>query len=411
MKTFRKIIACGIASACLSVTISAGIADAYTADSYQITDSKSLQWKNNIISTDLNSNLAEVSSLHTNSQSTFQTNLMLWNTFPIKSVNISVTKEKKLIPCGTPFGIRLFTNGVMVVGTSDIPTEKGMVNPAACAGIKTGDIIQKINGKKVNQNEEVAVLVEKSNGKPLELELERNGEIFTATLHPAICETDHLYKAGLWVRDSTAGIGTMTFYDPETGTFGGLGHAICDTDTGEIMPLRSGDILPVTICGIAKGQKGCPGELRGYFSDDAAIGNLCANVQAGVYGDLEDPFKGKELSLALKQEVTTGKVQILTTIDEKGPQYYDAEIESIDLHNQSGTKNMVLHITDPKLLNATGGIVQGMSGSPIIQNNKLIGAVTHVFVNDPTRGYGIFAENMLNVSQSVNPQAVSEKAA
>lgn len=411
MKTIGKFAAWSIVTACLALTVSSGIADAYTADSYQITRGQDLYWKNNIISTNIKEKDMQATSLTADSENQFKADLMLWNTFPIKSVDIAVTGEKELIPCGTPFGIRLFTNGVIVVGTADIPTQDGMVNPATCAGIKTGDIIQKINGKNVNQNEEVAALVEKSDGKALELELERNGRVFTATLHPVTCETDNLYKAGLWVRDSTAGIGTMTFYDPETGSFGGLGHAICDTDTGEVMPLRSGDILPVTICGIAKGEKGLPGELRGYFSNDTAIGSLCANVQAGVYGNLEKTFEGTSVTMAMKQDITTGKVQILTTINEDGPQYYDAEIESIDLRNQSETKNMVLHVTDPELLKATGGIVQGMSGSPILQNGKLVGAVTHVFVNDPTRGYGIFAENMLNVSQIVNPQAVSKDAA
>ena len=206
----------------------------------------------------------------------------------------------------------------------------------------------------------------------------------------------------MWVRDSTAGIGTLTFYDQKSQCFGGLGHGICDADTYELMPLRTGDILPVTISGVTKGMRGTPGELRGYFSDDEAIGSLGANTSCGVFGMLEQEPVGTVTQIGLKQSVQTGEVQILTTIDNEGPKYYSAVLESINYHGDQEGKNFVLRITDSKLLEKTGGIVQGMSGSPIIQNGKLIGAVTHVFVNDPTRGYGIFAENMLNQSNTVS---------
>ena len=211
------------------------------------------------------------------------------------------------------------------------------------------------------------------------------------------------------MRDSTAGIGTITFYNPETGAFGGLGHGICDTDTTELMPLLNGEIVPVTISGVTKGQKGSPGELKGYFASNESVGTLSANVEEGVYGNLDTaPAGSTPLKAAMKQEVKAGAAQILTTIDGSGPQYYDIQVESIDYHENQSSKNMVIHVTDSALLEKTGGIVQGMSGSPIIQNGKIVGAVTHVFVNDPTRGYGIFAENMLEVCTQATSQKLSK---
>ena len=204
------------------------------------------------------------------------------------------------------------------------------------------------------------------------------------------------------MRDSTAGIGTVTFYNPTNSAFAGLGHGICDIDTAEIMPLGSGDIVPVTISGVVKGEKGKAGELRGYFSSDVPVGSLEANVEAGVYGTLNSaPVNREALKVAMKQEVKTGPAKVLTTIDGGEPRYYDIQIESVNYKNHAMSKNLVICVTDPDLLAKTGGIVQGMSGSPIIQDGMLVGAVTHVFVNDPTKGYGIFAENMMSVSQSV----------
>ena len=340
----------------------------------------------------------------------YHAQLMLFDVIPIKTVSVKVVQEKLLVPCGTPFGIKLFTNGVMVVGVADIESAGKMINPAAVAGVKVGDIITEVNGKAVTQNSQVAKLIESSAGAPVELSIKRNEETLTATLTPILSDVDGSYKGGLWVRDSTAGIGTVTFYDPSNGAFGGLGHGICDVDTNELMPLRNGDVVSVTISGIVKGQKGRAGELRGYFNNDFPVGQLQANSEGGVYGTLNSsPVSTEAIPLAVKQEVKTGAAQIYTTVDGTTPRPYGIEIESINYQDGTKTKNLVVKVTDPDLLSKTGGIVQGMSGSPIVQNGKLVGAVTHVFVNDPTRGYGILAENMLEISEKTSLES-TEKA-
>ena len=340
----------------------------------------------------------------------YHAQLMLFDVIPIKTVSVKVVQEKLLVPCGTPFGIKMFTNGVMVVGVADIESAGKMINPAAVAGVKVGDIITEVNGKAVTQNSQVAKLIESSAGAPVELSIKRNEETLTATLTPILSDVDGSYKGGLWVRDSTAGIGTVTFYDPSNGSFGGLGHGICDVDTNELMPLRSGDVVSVTISGIVKGQKGRAGELRGYFNNDFPVGQLQANSEGGVYGTLNSsPVSTEAIPLAVKQEVKTGAAQIYTTVDGTTPRPYGIEIESINYQDGTKTKNLVVKVTDPDLLSKTGGIVQGMSGSPIVQNGKLVGAVTHVFVNDPTRGYGILAENMLEICEKTSLES-TEKA-
>ena len=199
----------------------------------------------------------------------------------------------------------------------------------------------------------------------------------------------------MWVRDSSAGIGTVTFYDESTGLFGGLGHPVCDVDTGGILPLSSGDVVDVNITGVRKSTEGNAGELQGIFVSDKACGTLYTNNQYGVFGALKNcPSPYSPIPMGLKQEIQLGEASILTTIDGDKPQEYSISIEKIDYRSDNSNKNMVIKITDEKLLSLTGGIVQGMSGSPIIQNGKLIGAVTHVFVNEPTKGYAIFCENM-----------------
>ncbi|MGX8699827.1 SpoIVB peptidase [Caproiciproducens sp.] len=401
MKKFLKGFTAFAAVLALLYAASVGMADYFTPDSYKITAGSSLQWGSDAI-TAVAENGADISTgICSTPNKSYKAKLMLYHVIPIKTVSVDVVKETLLVPCGTPFGIKMFTNGVVVVGVADIKTSSGTINPAAAAGLKVGDIITEVDGKKVNTNAEIIDMVTDSEGRSLTFTLSRNGQVLTTTVQPVKSEVDSVYRAGVWLRDSTAGIGTLTFYNPVTKCFAGLGHGVCDTDTNELMPLLNGDIVPVTISGITKGEKGSPGELRGYFSTDTAMGTLEANVPAGVYGTLNTAPKGEALEVAMKQEIKAGPVKILSTIDGGRPQYFTAEIEKIDYRENVQSKNMVLHITDEKLLNATGGIVQGMSGSPVIQNDRIIGAVTHVFVNDPTRGYGIFAENMLSVSESV----------
>ncbi len=407
MKKFFKAITTTAAVLALLLTVNVMVANYFTPDSFQVTAGSSLEWNMAAITAVTESGDISANSLMKPTRS-YKAQLMLYKIVPIKTVNVDVVSDTMLIPCGTPFGIKMFTNGVVIVGVADIQTAAGNVNPAAVSGLKVGDVITAVNGKAVYTNAEVSDIVSHGNGEVLKLSVRRNNLVFSTNLQPVKSEADTTYKAGLWVRDSTAGIGTLTFYNPTTKCFGGLGHGVCDTDTNALMPLLNGEIVPVTINGITKGETGSPGELRGYFTTDTAMGSLDANVPAGVYGTLNSAPTGKALEVGMKQEVKAGAAKILATIDGNGPQYYDVEIEKIDYRENVESKNMVLHITDPKLLNATGGIVQGMSGSPIIQNDKIVGAVTHVFVNDPTRGYGIFAENMLAVSQNIKSNAKSK---
>lgn len=328
--------------------------------------------------------------------------LKLFGLIPVKQARVETIERVMLTPCGTPFGVKILTQGVVVVGLNDITTDQGHVGPAKQAGLKTGDIVSSVGGKAVSSNDAIAEVVGASGGNALEIRFTRNSKEMNVTVTPVKSNIDGKYKIGLWVRDSSAGIGTVTFYEPNSGVFGGLGHPICDIDTGDILPLMSGEVVDVKINDVVKGMAGSPGELCGSFVSNEACGMIELNNGAGVFGTMEqNPVTSKGMEMALKQEIREGPVQIITTIDGNGPQVYEAEIEKLNMIEDSPSKNMVLHITDERLLEKTGGIVQGMSGSPIIQNGKLIGAVTHVFVNDPTRGYGIFIENMYNFAKTL----------
>lgn len=390
-KAWQALAACATALT-LAVCASVGVAGRFTCDSYRVTPGMSLSWNGGVLSARPEETLA-VSGMQGRQQ--YQAELTLFGAIPVKTVSVTVVPEREVIPCGTPFGIKMFTDGVMVVGIAEIQTESGMLNPAEQAGIQTGDILISVDGSEVNRNEEIAALVEQSGGKEMTICYRRENKEFTTQLSPAKSLVDGQWKAGLWVRDSTAGIGTLTFYDPATEEFGGLGHGVCDTDTSALMPFLNGEIMPVTISGVTKGASGAPGELHGYFESDEAIGVMHANDAFGVYGALYEAPEGETVPVAMCQETRPGEAQILTTIDGGEPQYYQVVLEYINYQENEEGKNMILRVTDPRLLEQTGGIVQGMSGSPILQNGKLIGAVTHVFVNDPTRGYGIFAERML----------------
>ena len=325
--------------------------------------------------------------------------LRLLGIIPIKTVNIQEIEEPYLIPCGTPFGIKLLTDGVIAVELSSFETDSGICSPALDAGIKTGDIIKTINGKKILSNDDIAGIIEDSGGETVSVDLVRNSKEFTIKVMPELCMADGSYRIGMWVRDSSAGIGTLTFYDPRTKCFAGLGHPVCDVDTGCIMPLYKGEVAEVTINDIKKGKSGIPGELVGSFSAGGAIGTLDANCENGLYGTLNGFESELEpVQLGMRQEVETGKAFIYTTIDGKQPQKYDIVIEKIDRQASENGKNMIIKVTDKELLEKTGGIVQGMSGSPIIQDGKLVGAVTHVFVNNPAKGYAIFADTMYDSS-------------
>ena len=406
MKKFIKLIFSSVLA--LSVAVFSGVVyyDATLSDSYYVAKGTSLTLSgNSVLQCKPNGNSLTVGKSNSASVGAHETTVSLFGLFPIKTVSVTETEETEVVVLGTPFGLKIFTEGVLVVGYSDVDTENGTKNPALEAGVKTGDIILKINGEDVTENSDVQSIITKSQGKPCELELKRDGNTFSVTLTPVLSVTDKVYKMGLWVRDSSAGIGTLTFYSPTLKVAAGLGHGICDTDTGELIPFDSGQFVKAEIVGIKKSSGKVTGELQGVFSG-GDIAQLAGNEITGVYGcDCSEITDGESaMPIALKQEVKTGKACILTTVDDNEPCLYECEIEKVYHNDSAKIKNMVIKITDEELLAKTGGIVQGMSGSPIIQNGKLIGAVTHVLVDDPTKGYAIFAENMLETAQSVAEQ-------
>lgn len=314
--------------------------------------------------------------------------LLLFGSVPVKNVTATSEPRPMLVPCGETFGIKLLTDGVIVTELTSV----GGRCPARECGIRKGDIIISVNGADIRSNRDVSEAVRAGRDSGCEVRLRRGGKDMTVTLVPTYCEGS--YKAGMWVRDSSAGIGTLTFYDADTGVFGGLGHPVCDSDTKEILPLSEGAVGDIEITGLVPSAEGCPGQLTGEFSGDEVLGEITLNCREGLFGTLQScPDEKEALPLGFKQETERGAAQIYSSIDGEKPVAYDVEIEHIDL-SENAEHDMVVHITDPRLLKEAGGIVQGMSGSPVIQNGRLVGAVTHVFIDDPTRGYGIFAEDM-----------------
>ena len=332
------------------------------------------------------------------SGSSYNVTLSILGIIPVKTVRAMVVQERTVTICGTPFGIKMFSEGAMVVGFTDVSQLVGSANPAKAAGLKLGDRILALNGVETSTNEDVAKVIQSSQGQPVEVTYHRDGQIKHTILSPLQDHQSKRWLAGMWVRDSSAGIGTLTFVDNSTGMYGGLGHAISDADTGESIALRTGEISPVTITGVVLGTAGTPGELKGQFSGALSLGNILSNGASGVYGRYYSVADGQDYPVANAQQVHKGEALILTTIQGETPQMYQAVIERVSLSEEDPNRNMVIRITDQRLLSATGGIVQGMSGSPVIQDGRWVGAVTHVLVNDPTRGYGIFAEHMLSTA-------------
>ena len=336
----------------------------------------------------------------------YTVNLKAFGFIPVKSATVSVIDQRKVAVLGDNFGIKIYTAGVLVVKLDTVDTEHGHINIAEKAGLRVGDTILSINGQVVGSNEEVAEIIEKCGGKKINLSVRRGNEALTISVKPEISYASGKYKAGIWVRDSSAGIGTLTFYSPTYDVLCGLGHGVCDSDTGELLPLNSGELVAAHIISITKGIDGCPGQLEGVFEAET-LGKMLANDETGVYAWQNRTVNPEQLTtVALKQEVQPGDAQIFCALDETGPKLYQCKIEKVSYNNQK-TKNLIVKVTDPALIEKTGGIVQGMSGSPILQNGKLIGAVTHVFVDDPTAGYAIFAENMLNEAETVAKKANS----
>lgn len=318
---------------------------------------------------------------------------------PVKTVSVRVEPERVLIPGGQSVGVAVMTRGVVVVGSSDIGSTP---SPARLAGIRAGDRIVRVNDTDVTDAEQLRLLV--AEGGEALLEIERGEETLSVAVEPALDHADNAYRLGVWVRDSTAGIGTLTYYDPADQGYGALGHAITDVDTGIVLPVGYGAIYESDVVDVNKGKSGQPGELLGQFFDaETQLGNVEKNTDFGIFGTMDEPAVNPlypdGLPVASREEVHVGSAQLLTTLVDGEIRAYDCEIVKVARQDEPATRSMVVRITDPALLEATGGIVQGMSGSPIVQDGRLVGAVTHVFINDPTQGYGVFLEWMLAAAQ------------
>lgn len=325
--------------------------------------------------------------------------------FPIKNIDVKVLPDLKVVPGGQSIGVKLNTDGVLVVGHHLINTDEGEISPGEASGIIVGDLITKINGQKIEKMNQVAHIVQEvgEKGEELQIEIKRDDQILEKRLKPIKAKGDSTYRLGLYIRDSAAGVGTLTFYDPETKKYGALGHVISDVDTQKPIVVHDGHIIRSSVTSIEKGSNGEPGEKLARFTEHRDIlGNIKKNSAFGIFGELitKEPIKNhimdEPLPIALATQVKEGPAKILTVVEGEEVKEYDIEIISSVPQKFPATKGLVIKITDPELLEKTGGIIQGMSGSPIIQNGKLVGAVTHVFVNDPTSGYGCYIEWMLD---------------
>jgi len=325
---------------------------------------------------------------------------------PIKRVVLDIMPELEIIPCGLTVGVEINTDGVMVLGTGQIKSEDGNTHNPAEGKLESGDLILNVNGATLNSKRDLIKVVENSDSD-LELKIRRDNELLTTTVSPVKSITDNQKKIGVWVRDATRGIGTITYFNPSNNKFGALGHGILDVDTKKLMTVRDGSIMEARITDIKKGGRGAPGELVGELHSNATLGQISINTPYGIYGTMDllgrNRIAREKMPVGLQSQVREGPAVIFSNVDSEINQY-DVFIESVNRFSNDETKGMVLRITDPALLRKTNGIVQGMSGSPIIQNGKVIGAVTHVFVQDPTKGYGIFIENMLRQESNVEQQ-------
>jgi len=335
-------------------------------------------------------------------QGHYQIGMKLFGLIRMKEIQVDVVEDTYAIPCGTPVGIYLQADGVMVIGTGEITSEAGNVVEPAFGILRSGDYIEKVNGEPMEDKDDLIDVVNACCGDVIHLEVRRDGELMKLDLEPVLA-SDGSYKLGAWVRDDTQGIGTMTYVDMN-GSFGALGHGISDSDTGQLVHIREGELYETKIVGIEKGEAGTPGVMAGviYYGKGSELGDISANTDEGIFGHVNEKFLqeigAEPIPIGFRQDVKKGHAVILSNVSGEVREY-DVEIQRVDQAPVQKNKGMTLKIVDEELLELTGGIVQGMSGSPIIQDGKLVGAVTHVLVNDPTRGYGIFIENMLEAGE------------
>lgn len=325
----------------------------------------------------------------------------------LKTIQANIIKKTKVVPLGNLVGLKLYTKGVLVVGVSEIKGEDNKVyKPYEEAGISEGDSIIEINGESVNTTNELIACVSKCKGNNINVKYIDDGETYSTTIKP-VKTSSNSYKIGLWVRDAAAGVGTLTFYDPSTNSCAALGHGIQDVDTGELVDISSGEFVSTDIIDIEKGEKDSPGKIEGTIEDSKKIGEIYSNTNFGIYGTSTNKSElnldNKEaVEVASRNEIKTGKASIICTLENGIRKEYEVEIEKVYINNNENNKSMIVKVTDEELLEKTGGIIQGMSGSPILQNGKLVGALTHVLVSDPTKGYGVFSDIMLQQSKDAN---------
>ena len=337
---------------------------------------------------------------------TFELNLNLFGTIPVKEIDVNVIPKTKVVPMGNLIGAKLYTSGVLVVGMSEIQGDDQQKHkPYEGSGIEEGDMIVEMDSKKIANTDELVETVNSSKGKAIQIKYVRNDETITTSIQPIKSE-DNEYKLGLWVRDAAAGVGTLTFYEPSTGKFAALGHGIVDVDTGDIINIANGELVTSNLVAIKKGEKGTPGEIKGSIDSGVTIGNISKNTNFGVFGLVSNKNNlnlngAKEYEVALRSEIQTGEAEIICELENGKKDQYKIEISKIYTSNNYDNKSMMIKITDERLLQKTGGIIQGMSGSPIIQNGKFVGAITNVLVSDPTTGYAIFGDLMVKQMKSV----------
>ena len=324
--------------------------------------------------------------------------------FSLKDVTVNVIPNTVVIPGGEAIGLRLYTSGVLVIGMSEIVgTDNKSYSPYKDSGIQEGDMIVKIDNKAITCTSDLITKVNECNGNSVEITYVRDGNNYITEIKPTKTEENE-YKLGLWVRDAAAGVGTITYYDPESQMFGALGHGILDIDTDQLIDIAKGEVITSKILSIVKGEKGKPGEVQGSIDNGKVIGEVYKNTNFGIYGKLTDVSLiegGKTLEVMPRDEVKLGKATIICTLDNNKREEHEIEIEKLYTSTNRNNKNMIIKVTDERLLEKTGGIIQGMSGSPILQDGKFVGAVTHVMVNNPEKGYGIFADTMLKQMKEV----------
>jgi len=323
----------------------------------------------------------------------------LFDTIKIKEIEVSTIPRTTVIPLGDVIGLKLYSAGVLVIGLTEIEGKRPYENTK----IEEGDIIVEINNKEIESADELLECVKQSNGESLEIKLIKNGEMYQTEIKP-ILNSKNEYKLGLWVKDGAVGLGTITFYEPSTKQFAALGHGISDKDTEQLITISEGEVLEAEISSIKQGENGIPGEIKGMLAENTFLGTVEKNSEFGVYGTIQNTTflninSKKQYEVALREEIKTGKAEILLNLSGEKRESYEIKIKKIYLNNNEDNKSMLIEVTDKELLEKTGGIIQGMSGTPIIQNGKFVGAITHVLVQNPKQGYAVFGDLMIKQMQ------------